>query len=31
MDNLRPSEALRWKVETIVWEGRGVYVESQYL
>jgi hypothetical protein len=22
--NLRPSGALRWKVETIGWEGRGV-------
>jgi hypothetical protein len=24
MDNLRPGGALRWKVKTICWEGRGV-------
>jgi hypothetical protein len=23
MDNLRPGGALRWKVETVGWEGRG--------
>jgi hypothetical protein len=24
MDNPRPDGALRWKVETVGWEGRGV-------
>jgi hypothetical protein len=24
LDNLRLSRALRWKVETVYWEGRGV-------
>jgi hypothetical protein len=28
MDNLRPGGALRWKVETVGWEGRGVVYEK---